>query len=370
MSRLRVAVITHFSPHYRRPLFELLAQRLDATFYFFSRGEEPYRGWLRHEVGDFPVRDVRRITIAGHPLLVGLEQELSRERYDAVIKCINGRLMVPYVFLLARRRKLPFVLWTGIWRHPQTAAHRLTRRLTEGVYRGADAIVTYGDHVKGFVGSVPGVAMSKIYVAGQAIESSPFIRVRPQFGDPAEVLFVGRLEHCKGIADLLNAFRSVNEPRAVLRVAGTGPLDADIRGQARSDPRIEPLGHVEQADLPGELSRARCLVLPSVTTDRFREPWGLVVNEAMAAGVPVITTDAVGAAAGGLVEHGRNGLVVPERSPAALATAIARLVADPSLAQRLGSQARSDVRGFDYPRMVAAFSHAVDHAITASDRRP
>ncbi len=67
------------------------------------------------------------------------------------------------------------------------------------------------------------------------------------------------------------------------------------------------------------------LVLPSVTTPRFREPWGLVLNEAMAAGTAVVATTAVGAAAGGLVLDGETGLVVPERDHAALAAALDRL---------------------------------------------
>ena len=59
-------------------------------------------------------------------------------------------------------------------------------------------------------------------------------------------------------------------------------------------------------------------VLPSITTRLFKEPWGLVVNEAFNQGVPVIATDAVGAAAGGLVENGVNGFVVPEGNSRAI----------------------------------------------------
>jgi glycosyltransferase involved in cell wall biosynthesis len=128
---------------------------------------------------------------------------------------------------------------------------------------------------------------------------------------------------------------------------------------------VELVGYVPQDRLPEELARARCLVLPSVTTDLDREPWGLVVNEAMHAGVPVVTTDGVGAAAGGLVQHGRNGFVVPERDAPSLAAAIRRLVAEPQLAGRLGDQARQDVRRFDYPAMADAFEAAVEHAIAA-----
>jgi glycosyltransferase involved in cell wall biosynthesis len=110
-------------------------------------------------------------------------------------------------------------------------------------------------------------------------------------------------------------------------------------------------------------------VIPSITTALDREPWGVVVNEAMHSGVPVIATDAVGAAAGGLVVDGRNGLVVPERDPTALADAMLRLIRDPELATRMGEAARRDVAAFNYPRMAQAFLDAVQFAIAANARR-
>ncbi len=74
------------------------------------------------------------------------------------------------------------------------------------------------------------------------------------------------------------------------------------------------------------------LVLPSIPDATFREPWGLVVNEAMNQGLAVIATDAVGAAAGGLVRDGRNGLVVPAGDSArARAGALTRLAGDGAL---------------------------------------
>ena len=67
---------------------------------------------------------------------------------------------------------------------------------------------------------------------------------------------------------------------------------------------------------------ADVLVVPSIATRTFREPWGLVVNEAMNQGLPVIASDAVGAVAGGLVRDGRNGLVVRAGDSGALAHAM------------------------------------------------
>ena len=366
MSAPRVAFVTNLCPYYRRPLYQLLAERMETTFFFFSEGHEAYlSSEMQHEPGNLPIREVRRMTIAGNPLLIGLERELRRDRYDVVVKCLNGRLMVPHVYHLARRRGIPFVLWTGMWHHPQTLAHRLTRPLAEGVYRGADAIVAYGDHVKRFVESVRGVVPGKTYVAGQAINAARFSAVEPAFGDPAEVLFVGQLEEHKGIDDLMSAFAAVDAPAARLRIAGTGSLRDRVLARAQRDPRIEVLGHVANAGMPVEIARARCLVLPAVTTSRFREAWGLVVNEAMATGVPVIGTDAVGAAAGGLLVDGRNGMVVPERRPDALAAALDTLITDPELARTLGAQGRSDVAAFSYDRMARAFGSAIEHAMAA-----
>jgi glycosyltransferase involved in cell wall biosynthesis len=104
-------------------------------------------------------------------------------------------------------------------------------------------------------------------------------------------------------------------------------------------------------------------VLPSVTTALDREPWGLVVNEAMHASVPVIVSEAVGAAAGGLVEHERNGLIVPERDVGALADAIRRMTTQPTFARHLGEQARRDVERFSHAAMADAFQAAVEHAV-------
>lgn len=363
MSPPRVAFVTNLCPYYRRPLFEGLAERLDSTFYFFSEEEEAYLGSsIRHEAGELPVREVRRIKIAGTPVLAGLEDELFPDRYDVVVKCLNGRLMAPYVYNLSRRRKIPFVLWTEMWRHPRTAAHMLSKPMVKKMYRGSNAIIAFGSHVKKYVESMPGVPKGKTFVVVPAVDMAPFLAVEPKFGTPPAVLFIGRLEPSKGIDELVTAFADINRD-ARLRVIGVGSAEEQLWAAASRDSRIEVVGHVPNDKIPRELERARCLVLPSITTRRFREPWGLVVNEAMASGVPVVTSNAVGAAAGGLVRDGQNGFEVPERDRRALATAVNRLVGDSTLARRLGAQARIDVSAVDHARMVETFVDAIDHAL-------
>jgi glycosyltransferase involved in cell wall biosynthesis len=104
---------------------------------------------------------------------------------------------------------------------------------------------------------------------------------------------------------------------------------------------------------------AHVLVVPSIPTRTFREPWGLVVNEAMNRGLPVIVSDAVGAAAGGLVRDGRNGLVVPAGDSAALAGAIRALAAAPQRRTRMGEAGAGDVRGYSHDAWADGFSRAL-----------
>jgi glycosyltransferase involved in cell wall biosynthesis len=107
------------------------------------------------------------------------------------------------------------------------------------------------------------------------------------------------------------------------------------------------------------LAAADVLVVPSIRTRDFREPWGLVANEAMNQSTPVIASDEVGAVAGGLVRHERNGLVVPAGDAAALSGALRRLHDDPHLRARLGANARRDVFAYTFEAWAAGFAAAL-----------
>ena len=373
--RRRIAFIDYLPTHYRRGLYEELSRRMAADFYFYADERERY--WNRRlplvRDGDFHRIELRRMRIAGESFMPGIVRTLRSERYDAVIKSLNGRVMLPLTYLTARSRGVAFVLWTGMWYHPRTAFHRLSRLPTESVYREADAIVAYGEHVRRFVAAAPGVDPAKVFIAGQAVDAARFAAVEPGFDEQvADILYVGQFEERKGLPFLLEAFaqlRAQGVP-ARLRLIGNGSMEEAIRRRAADDEAIEFVGHVDQDDLPGHLAAARCLVLPSITTPLDREPWGLVCNEAMHAGIPVVATQAVGAAAGGLVRDGRNGFVVPERNAEALAAALLPLLLDAGTAREMGARARTDVSGFSHERMADGFEAAVEHAIAARSGRP
>ncbi len=359
---LRVALVSNLCPHYRRPLYEALAARVDLECFFFAEAEPYWNPLLpAHTGGAFRQARMRRVTVLGEPLLPGIAARLTPARYDAVVVGLAGRLMVPFVFALSRARQLPLVLWTGTWRHPRTPFHLLTRPAVHAVYRGADAIVVYGDHVRHSLTRVRGVDDEKIFTAAQAVDGARFaVGARPAVSH--ELVFVGQFQPWKGVRELVTAFSQLERPSLRLSLVGNGPLEQELRRLAQRDRRIRVVGHVPQDELPEILARARCLVLPSTTTAAHREAWGLVVNEAMHAGLPVVASDAVGAAAHGLVADGETGLVVPEGDVAALRTALAAIADDDALVARMGLEARGRVASYTFASMGDAFVAAIEHA--------
>jgi glycosyltransferase involved in cell wall biosynthesis len=245
-----------------------------------------------------------------------------------------------------------------MWAHPRTPAHALSWLPTRLLYRHADAVVTYGPHVSAYVERARR-GRGNVFEAPQAVSAEHFgQQVAPDARYAADflLLFVGRLEREKGIETLLDAWRRADlGPTARLVLAGEGPLRP-----RHDDPSIRALGHVPRGDLPALYAAADALVLPSIPTATFLEPWGLVVNEAMHQGTPAIATDAVGAVAGGLVRDGRNGLVAPAGDAEALATRIRALAMNPGLRQRLSEQARQDVQAFSEAAWVEGMRAALD----------
>jgi glycosyltransferase involved in cell wall biosynthesis len=133
------------------------------------------------------------------------------------------------------------------------------------------------------------------------------------------VLFVGKLEPVKRPVDLIQAMARLG-PAASLLMIGTGELEPECRAESeRLGLRVAWAGFLNQTTLGSAYAAADCLVLPSGT-----ETWGLVVNEALATGLPCVVSDRVGCAAD-LVTPGETGEVFPAGDVAALADAMTRL---------------------------------------------
>ena len=172
---------------------------------------------------------------------------------------------------------------------------------------------------------------------------------------PFQALFAGRLEAEKGVEALLAAWARVDDAGSALVMLGDGPL----RKAAVAAGAVVPAGPLAPAEVRAHYAGSDVVVVPSIPTRDFLEPWGLVVNEAFHRGVPVVATTAVGAVAGGLARHERTALVVAPGDPDALAAALRRLRDDPALRARLGAAAREAVAAYSHDAWAAGMQRAL-----------
>ena len=362
-----VLLVTGHAPAYRVGALARLHEREQIELALFGGRSQHGGADFRAEL-PFPHRRV-------HPReLFGLA---ASGRYRAVVCPTGGRLAPLATWAGARRGGVALILWASLWAHPRSAAHALSYLPLRRLYRSADAVVTYGPHVSAYV-SARGAR--NVHVAAQSVDND-FWRSGglappsdPRWPDAAgtRFLFVGRAVPEKGIALLLGAWRDARlsspsataaSPRgtsAALVLAGPGPHAALLAGQPQpAGAPILALDRLEPRELREVYAACEVLIVPSLASRTFREPWGLVVNEAMNQGLAILATDAVGAAAGGLVRDGENGLIVRAGDQRALAAAITRLAQDPQLRGQLGAAGARDVLAYDHDAWAQGFSRAL-----------
>jgi len=186
-------------------------------------------------------------------------------------------------------------------------------------------------------------------VKGSGVDAQRFAP-RPEPGDPVVVAVVGRMLRDKGIYEVVEAARELKRRRVPVRIVlagepddqNPGSIPAEILRHWHDEGSIEWLGHVE--NIPELWARAHIALLPS-----HREGLPRALLEAAACGRPLITTDVPGCR--DVVADGVNGILVPPRSPRAIAAAVETLTYDPQLRTRLGAAGRA--------RVMAEFSDEV-----------
>jgi rhamnosyl/mannosyltransferase len=176
------------------------------------------------------------------------------------------------------------------------------------------------------------------------------------------VLFVGRFVYYKGVDVLVDAMARC---AGTLLLVGDGPLEPELRKRAIAlgiEDRVVFAGRVSDEDLPAYYQASDVFVLPSIART---ETFGVVQVEAMAAGVPVVSTN-LPTGVPWVNQDGVSGLVVPPADAGRLADAIGCLVANPELRARLGRNAAARAGDlFSRDRMIAGFRDVVEHAVRA-----
>ena len=215
------------------------------------------------------------------------------------------------------------------------------------MHRFAEAVVVPSSSVADAATHWAGIPREKITVIPNAVDptdwptQSPVPAADPR---PYPVVFLGRLDPVKDVPTLVAAVAAIG-PAVHLHIYGDGSDRLRIAASIASA-NVTLHGAVGRPQTA--LESAGLLVLPSLA-----EGFGLVLIEAMAAGVPVIATDVPGIR--DVVRDGITGLLVPPGDPAALAEAIRRVVEDAEFRRRLIEAARADLPRFGWPAVLAQY---------------
>ncbi len=298
-----------------------------------------------HEVADFPLRSFKSPTSIG--AMARFASWLRQRRIDVLHACD----LYANVFALpaAAIARVPVRLGSRRELAPpdKTRAHLVAQRVA---YRLAHRIVANSTAAAERVAS-DGVAGRRIRIINNGIELSAFAPAAPRHARRV-VATVANLRQEKGHDVLLRAAAMVirQAPDARFRIVGDGPMRASLLELAASlgiATAVDFLGHRD--DVPALLAASDLYAFPS-RTEAF--PNGLI--EGMAAGLPVVASRVGGIVE--LVDHGRNGLLVPADDPGALANGLLDLMANAESAATLGRAARETIAArYSFERMVTAF---------------
>jgi len=219
-----------------------------------------------------------------------------------------------------------------------------------------------------------GVPPSRIRIAQQTADIEPIFVFSARFtseqrrsararlglsDDQIAILYAGRLETVKGVDDLLAAFdlASRQAPNLRLLIAGDGTLKAKVLQFAQARDDVIHLGRLSSEALNETSNIADFLVLPSRS-----ESWGMVVNEAMAAGLPVVVSERAGCIPD-LVHHRVTGFVAPAQNPGALSDALLEVAGDRALRMRMRDAAKQLISAWTIENEARNVTEAWRHAL-------
>lgn len=368
---------------YRAPLFDRVGERpeLDLTVIYAARTVAD-RTWAVESshpsvfLRGPRIPGVRRFLHHDYVVSFGIWKALRSLRPDCVVVSGWSTFASQAAIGWCRLRRVPFLLIVAshdsgprsAWRRAVKGSivPRIVGRASGFLVTGTlarESMLARGarpDRVRVFANTIDVEGWAKR--AGDLAGRRPELRRQLGLeGTDVAVLSVARLAPEKGHDTLIRAVAAAGDPYLKLVLAGSGPERERLVGLAETL-GIRPV-------LVGDLPHER-LIEVYCAADVFallseREPWGVVVNEAAACGLPLVLSDRIGAAPD-LLRDGENGSLVPAGDEAAAAEALRRLASDPEARRLAGTRSRELVADWGYGPSVESFVAAVADALEAA----
>jgi len=378
----KILVIHNKATWYRQPLFNILSEKYDIQFVFTREQGAPklnakYKILNPFGIGFFKVA-------------FGIIPILLKEKYDYVFfpsADSPGELLDTLIcYLCTKIRRKEYFFWTGAWKKEKSIYKKFKFFIMGLLAKKSAACIVYGTRSKILLKSF-GVQEDKIFIAwntsmlkpnSEDFKKSDEIKFEKKLGKKQVVLFVGRLVKRKGIDILIKAFSQVVKKRKDARLIIIGEkgyygksaeefFEVEELRLLCKELGIEDfvlfLGDIKNKELLPYYLLSDLVILPAVGDEKV-EAWGLVINEAMGLGKPVIATNAVGAAFD-LIENNVNGFIVHEKSIKELSDKMEIILSDDKLRKKMGEENTRKINNrFTYNNEARGFEQAIEYVIS------
>jgi len=376
----RLVILTEIIAPYRIPVFNALASRGDVQLHviFLSENDPSLRQWhvykdeikFSYEVLPAWRRRIRKFNVL---LNRGVSAALRRARPDAVLCGGYGYVASWQAAFWAKRYGVPLLLWSESTALDIRRKHRFVEFIKRKFCQRCRAFVAAGKTSREYLLEL-GASSNSIFIAPDAVDVDFFaagaqkarrqeqeIRTRNSL-PPRYFLSVGRLIKDKGVFELLDAYAKL-EPSIRSRIGlvfvGEGAARQELAARALE---IQPgvvrfCGWVHREQIPEIYALADAFVFPT-----YSDPWGLVVNEAMACSLPIVASQVAGCAPD-LLQDGSNGFAVRPRDVEGLVHSMGKLFEDPELARLMGSRSFQRVQEYTPETCAAGIVQALEFVL-------
>lgn len=371
----RLVIITEIISPYRIPLFNDLAQHpeVDLHVVFLGESDPSLREWrvYKDEIRfSFQVLRSWRKRIGKYNALLntGIFSALKKSQPEAIL-CGGYSYVASWATLFwARRHDVPFLLWSESHQQDQRRQLAMVEFLKRKFLSRCSGFVVPGKSAFHYLKS-QSVGDQPIFIAPNAIDNNLFAGAsegarkqasarRQKFGLPQRYyLFVGRLVREKGVFELVQAYAKLDaqmRQQIGLVIVGDGPCRTQLQEVAAgvSPGTLVFPGFLHREELGDYYGLAEAFILPTYT-----DTWGMVVNEAMACGLPVILSQLAGCAAD-LVQDQHNGILVPSKDVNSLEAAMKRIASNSDLREGMGRNSKRLILDYSPEKWATSVAEA------------
>ena len=339
---MKIFIMDTWAYPYRLPVFELLHRKVEIET-FFSRPQS-----FDH-LDDVDFGNYSFKCYSGNWLFALIPIHLLWKKYDVYmvgqigIESVIGAF---FTLLVSAFRKKPLVLWTD---YIETDTYKRVKKVKRLVgdfirtnfVRHCAATIGFGSYTERYLKKIgpDGLRVfNLVQVVPEVCNRWPKAVEKPQqYKDKVVLLYLGYLRKNKGGDFLIQVFKQMRRTDAVLIIAGSGKEEAKWKALARGCETIRFVGHVADEEKARCYLQADIFVLPTE-----HDTWGLVVNEAMYYGLPMVVSDAAGASE--LITD--NGIVFESGNEEMLREALTRLIEDGELRKKMGGSSKARIAGY------------------------